>query len=126
MGYCFVHRAGIAIDQRHAVAIGKRRVIDLGVVANNRLQQAADRIIMLQNCGYGIASLDGILRIEMIAGQFGFQRLARYVQYLVSDEIGIVVALVDALAENLGNVETGERGNQGEDQSADCEHQLSF
>ncbi len=63
---------------------------------------------------------------RLTAGQFGFQRLARDVQYLVSDEIGVVVALVDALAEDLGDVETGERGNQGEDQSADCEHQLGF
>ena len=101
-----VDRAGIGVHQRHAVAVDERRVVDLGVVADHRLQQRADRVIVLQNRGNRVARLGGILRVSgRLRRQLGLQRLARRVQHLVGDEIGVVVALVDALAKDLRDVD---------------------
>ncbi len=49
----FVDGAGIGIDQGNAVTVDQRRVIDLGVVADDGLQQAGDGVIVLEDCGDG-------------------------------------------------------------------------
>ena len=118
----FFDSAGIGVDQGNAVAVGEGGVVDLGVVADDGLEQGCHGLIVLEDGGDGVASLGEIFVIELIAGQLSFQRLAGGVKDLVSDEIGVVVALIDALAKDLGDVEAGKGGNQDEDHSADCEH----
>ena len=91
-GHDFIDRAGIGVDEGDAVAVGERGVIDLDVVADDGLQQRGDGRVVLENDGDEVAGLGGAGRLEAVGGHFGFQRLARGVQDLVGDELGVVVA----------------------------------
>ena len=122
----FIDRTGVGVDEGDAVAVGEGGVIDLDVVADDRLQQGGDGRVVLENDGDEVAGLRGAGRLATVGRHFGFQRLARGVQNLVGDELGVFVAQIDALVEDLGDVNVGESGDQGEDQSADCQHQLGF
>ena len=85
-------------QQQQPIAVGEGRVIDLEVISHDGLQQAAEGLIALENGRNGVTGLVGVLRLQASGRQFGLQRLAGCVQYLVGDEIRVVVTLADALA----------------------------
>ncbi len=68
MGHRLVDGAGIGVYEGHAVTVGERRVIDLGVVPDDRLEKAGYGVVVLEDCGDGIASLDRVQGLAMIAG----------------------------------------------------------
>ncbi len=68
MRYGFIDVTRVGVYEGDAVTVGERRVVDLGVVADDGLEQAGDGVILLEDCGDGIASLGGITGLVVAAG----------------------------------------------------------
>ena len=117
----------IGVSHGDAVKIDDGDVVDGGRIADDGLQQRLQSGIRLQAIG------DELLRVisdwwkQLVGGVAGVaQCVAREEVDLVSDEVAVLISLGHPLLEHLGNVDVRKKGNQGQHQSTDGEHELGL
>ena len=117
----------IGVSHGDAVKVDDGDVVDGGRIADDGLQQRLQSGIRLQAIG------DEFLRVirsgwkQLVGGVTGVaQGIAGEEVDLVGDEVAVLISLGHSLLEHLGNVDVRKKGNQGQHQSTDGEHELGL
>ncbi len=118
-------KVGIAVQQRAAIKIQDRRVIHDRHVANGGIEQVVEIGI-----GFKVSVDCRPDRFEVVRVNFGAgeirDRVARGIDDLLCQQLGDIAAGIQALAEELGNIEIGKRRHHDHHHEGDGENDFRF